>query len=88
MDSGASDTMFITREEFTEYRPITPRIRDLAKAENGAFEIVREGNMVQWYEVDGNEQEVTYTHALHMLTLNANLVSISALDKASLIMVF
>ena len=88
MDSGASDTMFVSRDLFTEYKSVTPRIGDSAKAENGTFEIVGEGSVVQNYLVDGKERKITYTHALHTPTLNANLVSISALDKAGLTTVF
>ena len=38
--------------------------------------------------VEGNEKKVTYTHALHTPTLNANLISVGALDKAGLITTF
>src|ERR1700678_3916315 len=75
MDSGASNTMFISRNVFSEYKSVTPRKGDSAKAENGSFEIVGEGHDVQRYQVDGREREITYTHALHTPTLNANLVS-------------
>jgi hypothetical protein len=88
MDSGASNTMFVSRDSFTEYKSVTPRVGDSAKAENGTFEIVGEGSVVQNYHVDGKEQKITYTRALHTPTLNANLVSISALDKAGLTTVF
>ena len=88
MDSGASDTMFVSRDSFTEYKSVTPRVGDSAKAENGTFEIVGEGSVVQNYHVDGKERKITYTRALHTPTLNANLVSISALDKAGLTTVF
>jgi transposase InsO family protein len=88
MDSGASDTMFVSRDAFTNYKSVAPRRGDSAKAENGSFEIVGEGNVVQRYEVDGKEKEVTYTRALHTPTLNANLVSVSALDKAGLTTTF
>jgi hypothetical protein len=37
MDSGASDTMFVEREAFTEYKLITPRKGDSAKADGGSF---------------------------------------------------
>lgn len=37
MDSGASDTMFISKNAFSEYKSITPRKGDSAKAENGSF---------------------------------------------------
>ena len=40
IDSGASDTMFIARESFTDYKPIEPRMGDSAKATDGKFEIV------------------------------------------------
>jgi hypothetical protein len=60
----------------------------LAKAENGSFEIVGEGHVVQRYQVDGREWEITYTRALHTPSLNANLVSVGALDKAGLTTTF
>ena len=82
MDSGASDTMFVSRDAFTEYKSVAPRTGDSAKAVDGNFEIVGEGSVVQRYQVNGKEQEITYTHALHTPTLNANLVSVSAFDKA------
>ena len=85
MDSGASDTMFMSKDVFAEYKPVTPRAGDSAKAKNGSFEIVGEGTVVQCYQVDGKDRDFTYTHALHMPTLNANLVSVSMLDKARLI---
>ena len=88
LDSGASDTMFVSREAFTEYKSVTPRTGDSAKAVDGNFEIVGEGNVVQCYQVNGKEQEITYTRALHTPTLNANLVSVSAFDKAGLTTTF
>ena len=80
--------MFVMRNTFTEYKPITPQVGDSAKAKNGNFEIVGEGSIVQKYQVDGKEWEITYTQALHTPTLNVKLVSISALDKAGLTSTF
>ena len=88
MDSGASDTMFISRESFNEYKLIIPHTGDLAKAVDGNFEIIGRGTVVQWYLIDGQEQDITYTWALHMPTLNANLISISAFDRAGLTTMF
>jgi hypothetical protein len=88
MDSGASDTMFVSREAFTNYTPIASRVGDSAKAEDGNFDIVGEGSVRQRYRIDGKEREVTYTRALHTPTLNANLISVSALDKAGLTTTF
>ena len=88
MDSGVSDTMVVLRDVFTEYKSVTPRKGDSAKAEDGDFEIIGEGNVVQWYQVNGKEQEITYTHALHTPMLNMNLISVSALDKAGLTTMF
>ena len=88
MDSGVRNTMFVSRDVFTEYKLITPHTGDLAKAENGSFKIIGEGNVIQEYQVNGKEQQITYTHALHTPTLNANLISVSALDKAGLTMIF
>ena len=87
MDSGASDTMFFSRDVFTEYKSTTPRVGDSAKAVDGSFEI-GEGNVTQRYIVNGEERTITYTHALHAPSLNANLVSVSALDKAGLATTF
>ena len=88
MDSGASNTMFISQDVFTDYKPVTPQKGDLAKAENGSFEIIGEGNVIQHYQVDRKERQITYTCALHTPTLNANLVSMSALDNAGLTTTF
>ena len=88
MDSGASDTMFVSRDAFAEYKPITPRTGDSAKAVDGSFEIVGEGDVLQRYHIDGKERDITYTRALHTPTLNANLVSVSALDRAGLTTTF
>ena len=88
MDSGASDTMFVSKDVFTEYKTVATRVGDSAKARDGNFEIVGEGNIVQWYDVNEREQKVTYTCVLHAPSLNANLVSISALDRAGLIITF
>ena len=84
MDSRASNTMFISRDVFTEYKSITLCAGDSAKAENGSFEIIGEGNVIQRYQVNGKEQQITHIHALHTPTLNANLISVSMLDKAGL----
>ena len=88
MDSGASDTMFVSREDFAEYKATPLRTGDSAKATNGNFDIVGEGRVIQWYLVEGTEKTITFTCALHTPTLNANLISISALDKAGLITTF
>ena len=71
-----------------EYKSVTPWKGDLAKAENGSFEIIGEGDVVQCYQVDGKEKCVTYTRVLHTPTLNANLVSVSTLDNARLTTMF
>jgi hypothetical protein len=84
MDSGASDTMFIERTSFSEYKAIEPRMGSSAKASGGKFEIVGEGSVTQRYKVDSKERTVTYTRALHTPSLNANLVSVSALDRVGL----
>jgi hypothetical protein len=87
MDSAASDTMFVSRDTFLNYTS-TSRVGDSAKADDGSFEIVGEGTVVQRYRVDGKDREITYTRALHTPALNANLVSVSALDRAGLTTTF
>jgi len=88
MDSGASDTMFVSKDAFVEYKVTPPRTGDSAKAVDGDFEIVGEGKVTQRYLVDGKERVITYTRALHTPTLNVNLISISAFDRAGLTTTF
>lgn len=88
MDSGASNMMFIARESFINNKPIEPRMGDSAKATDGKFEIVGEGTVTQQYQVEGKPRTITYTRALHTPTLNANLVSVSSLDRAGLVTTF
>ena len=88
LDSGASDTMFVSKEAFSKYKPVNSRVGDSAKAKDGDFEIIGEGDVVQRYVVDGNERKITYTRALHTPSLNANLISVGALDNAGLITTF
>src|SRR5258705_4287137 len=52
MDSGASDTMFVSKDAFIEYKTTPPRTGDSAKAINGDFEIVGDGKVIQRYLVD------------------------------------
>ena len=88
MDSGVSDTMFVSKEAFTEYTATPPRSGDTAKAVDGGFEIIGEGKVTQTYLVDGQAKSITFTRALHTPTLNANLISISSFDRAGLITTF
>jgi hypothetical protein len=80
--------MFVSQEVFTEYTPIISRVGDSAKAIDGGSEIVGEGYVVQRYQVNGRECTITYTHALYIPALDANLISISAFDKAGLTTTF
>ena len=57
MDSGASDTMFVSRDAFVEYKPTAVCTGDSAKATDGGFDIVGEGKVVQQYLVDGRKCE-------------------------------
>ena len=50
MDSGASDTMFISRDSFKDYKSVTPRSGDSAKAVDGNFEIIGKGTVTQHYQ--------------------------------------
>ena len=88
VDSGASDTMFVSRDAFSNYKSTTPRSGDSAKAVDGNFEIIGEGTVIKCYLVEGKEKKLTYTHAIHTPTLNANLISVSAFDIAGLTITF
>ena len=88
MDSGASDTMFISKTSFNDYKVTTPRSGDSAKAVSGEFEIIGEGTVIKRYLVDGKEKKITYTRAIHTPSLNANLISVSTFDRAGLTTTF
>ena len=76
IDLGASNTMFVSKEAFTNYRNVTPHSGDSAKAIDGGFDIVGEGTVTRRYLVDGKEKRLSYTKAIHTPTLNANLISV------------
>ena len=80
--------MFVSKIDFDNYKSISPRSGDSAKAVDGDFEIIGEGTVIKHYLVDSKEKKLTYTHAIHTPTLNANLVSVSAFDKARLTVTF
>src|ERR1700678_509434 len=88
LDSGASDMMFVSKDVFVEYKPVYARLGDSAKANDGGFKIVGEGNVVQRYKIDGTERNITYTRTLHTPGLNANLISVSTLENAGLTVTF
>jgi GAG-pre-integrase domain len=80
--------MFVSKEMFTEYKPTVSRVGDSAKAVDGGFEILGEGNVVQQYRVNGKECSITYTRTLHTPALNTNLIFISSFDKDGLTTTF
>lgn len=47
LDSGVSDMMFMSKDSFVDYTPILSCIGELAKATNGDFNIISEGNITQ-----------------------------------------
>jgi len=55
IDSGASDTMFVSCNDFIEYTPVTFCTGDSAKAEDGNFDILGEGKVKQRYLVEGKD---------------------------------
>jgi hypothetical protein len=88
LDSGASDTMFVSQDSFTDYWVIPTCVGDSAKAVDGSFKTVGKGKVIQRSFVDGKVKDITYTRALHTPSLNANIISISAFDKAGLTATF
>jgi hypothetical protein len=70
------------------YQKTTPRSGDFAKVINGDFEIIGEGTVVKKYFVHSKARTITYTRALYMPTLNANLISVSTFDRAGLTTTF
>jgi len=65
-----------------------PRSGDSAKAVNGNFDIIGEGTVIKRYLMDGKEKTITYIRAIHTPTLDANLISVSAFDRAGLTVTF
>ena len=47
LDFGASDTLFVLKEVFEEYKVIDSRVGDSAKAKDKSFDIIGEGNIIQ-----------------------------------------
>src|SRR6266542_3754828 len=47
IDSGASDTMFVSKGDFNNYKSVTPRSGDSAKAVDGDFKIIGKGTVVK-----------------------------------------
>jgi hypothetical protein len=45
LDSGVSDTMFVLKKSFVDYKPIELRVGDSAKAKDRDFEIVGKGTL-------------------------------------------
>ena len=45
MDSSASDMMFVSQDAFMNYKSVTPQWGNSAKADNGSFKIVSEGDV-------------------------------------------
>src|SRR6266542_4033383 len=88
IDLGASDTMFMSRKAFNEYKSTVPCSGDSTKVVDGNFEIVGERTVVKHYLDDGIEKKLTYTRAIHTPTWNANLISMSAFNKAGLTVTF
>ncbi len=88
MDSGASDYFFRNREDFTEYTPVAFRTGSSAMEGKGTFEILGQGTATKTFRLDGKDIKLTFKNALHSPSLAANLISVSALDKAGLSTVF
>lgn len=88
MDSGASDYFFQNREDFTEYTPVAFRTGSSAIEGKGTFEILGQGTVTKTFRLDGDDVKLTFKNALHSPSLAANLISVSALDKAGLSTVF
>ncbi len=88
IDSGASDTMFVLKGDFGEYKSMTLCSGDSVKAVDGNFDIIGEGSVTKHYLVDGKEKELTYTHVIHTPSLNANLILVSTFNRAGLMITF
>jgi len=58
IDSGASDTMFVSKTDFSAYKATPPRSGDSAKAIDGNFDIIGEGTVVKSYLVDSRERKL------------------------------
>ncbi len=88
MDSGTSDYFFRNREDFTDYTPVAFRMGSSAVEGKGTFEILGQGTATKTFRLNGKDVKLTFKNVLHSPSLVANLISISALDKAGLSTVF
>ncbi len=88
MDSGASDFFFKNEEDFTDYMPCAFHMGTSAVETTGQFDILGKGTATNMFVSDGKAVKLTFKNALHSPSLAANLISISALDKAGLSTVF
>ncbi|PBK96026.1 hypothetical protein ARMGADRAFT_1077541 [Armillaria gallica] len=88
MDSGTSNYFFRNREDFVEYTPVAFHTGSSAIEGKGTFEILGQGTATKTFRLDGKDIKLTFKNALHSPSLAANLISVSALDKAGLSTVF
>ncbi|PBK84043.1 hypothetical protein ARMGADRAFT_1088744 [Armillaria gallica] len=88
MDSGASDYFFHNHEDFTEYTLVAFHTGSSAMERKGTFEILGQGTAMKMFRLDGKNIKLTFKNVLHSLSLAANVISVSALDKAGLSTVF
>ncbi|KAJ3931894.1 MAG: hypothetical protein NXY57DRAFT_1038844 [Lentinula lateritia] len=88
MDSGASDHFMKHREDFTdiEYGSYDPGASAIEGA--GSFKILGKGTAVKLFHMKGKLIRITFKNALLAPSLAANLISISALDKAGFFTTF
>jgi hypothetical protein len=59
MDSRASDTMYVSKDIFAEYKVTPPHMGNSAKATGRGFEIVGEGKVIRQYMVEGKPKDIT-----------------------------
>jgi len=78
-DSGASHHYFVDRSDFKDYMEISP-VTGRGAGKDSTFQIVGIGSVQKDVVMDGRQQRVTFTNAVHAPGLAANLVSISRLD--------
>ncbi|PBK93560.1 hypothetical protein ARMGADRAFT_1101663 [Armillaria gallica] len=82
MDSSASNYFFHNCEDFVEYTPVAFCTGSSAIEGKGTFEILGQGTVTKTFRLDGKDVKLTFKNALHSLSLAANLISMSTLDKA------
>ena len=82
-DSGASDHCFVNKSDFYSYKLFNTPKEGQAAGEDLRFAILGQGIVKKTFlGLNGQQNYITFNHALHTPNLAANFISISQIDAA------